>query len=102
MIYFSEHKTAIKVAAGVGTTAIVYGLAIAPRGHRAAPLLFGIACNLAAIGAAMYARREDAELVRNPEVMNGHFLTDGKASALADADDVPYLRKLMGVPTRGR
>lgn len=100
MIHFSQHKTAIKVTAGVGATAIVYGLAIAPRGRRAAPLLFGIACEMAAMGAAMYAVREDRELVRNPEVMNGHFLTGGQASALADADDVPYLRSLMGVPTR--
>lgn len=102
MIYFSQHKTAIKVTAGVGTATLVYGLAIAPRGHRAAPILFGLACNMVAVGAAMYARIEDRELVRNPEVMNGHFLTGGQASALADADDVPYLRKLMGVPTRGR
>jgi hypothetical protein len=101
MIQFSSHRTAINVASVAAGASVLYGLAVAKRGHRRGPLLLGLVVGAAAVGARLAADHQDKEIVRNPEVMNGHFLTDGSYSALADADDVPYLRSLMGVPPRG-
>lgn len=98
MISFSRHRTAINVTGAAAGASLVYGIAIAKRGRRRGPILFGLVAGAAAVGARLAADREDRNLVRNPEVMNGHFITGGRASALADAGDVPFLRSLMGVP----
>jgi hypothetical protein len=88
---------------GLGAASLVaigYGaLARRRRGRATAASALG----LGGLGYAAYAWRAedtaDQEITRNPEVMNGHFLTAGGASAVyGDLADVEYLRGLMGVP----
>lgn len=96
MIHWSQHRAAINAAGAASAGALVYGLV--RRGRHRLPIVVGLA-GLAGAAAATYAaNHEDKELVRNPEVMNGHFITEGRASALAGLEDVAYLRALMGVP----
>lgn len=41
--------------------------------------------------------RQDREITRNPETMNGHFLTAGQASAMTGSlADVDVLRSVVG------
>lgn len=101
MIQFSSHRTAIGVCAAASGVMIGVGW----KNRQPALAALGVIAFGASTGAFLMANVEDRNLVRNPEVMNGHFLTGGRASALASAEDVPYLRALMGVPRtppRGR
>jgi hypothetical protein len=96
LIQLYAHRRAITVAWFASGACLVYGVIPGKRRHRRAVGLAGLV-GLAAAGAAhLIANRQDAEITRNPEVMNGHFITDGKASAIAgDLGDVDYLRALM-------
>ena len=98
MIQYSKHRTAIQVGSLASTATFIYGVAVAKPGKRRTPILLGLLGSTVCLCLTAAANLEEKNLVRNPEVMNGHFLTGGAASALASADDVPYLRSLMGVP----
>ena len=98
MIQYSQHRTAIEIGRWAAWGSVAYGIAVAKPGHRRTPILLGLVGGLAFTGLKLAADAEEKDLVRNPEVMNGHFITGGTKSALASADDVPYLRALMGVP----
>ena len=94
MIQYSKHRRAFQVSAAASGVLIAYGWTQ----RKGPPIALGALVLLGSAAGIALANEEDRNLVRNPEVMNGHFLTGGTASALASADDVPYLRSLMGVP----
>jgi hypothetical protein len=57
----------------------------------------GIGGVAAAAVAWLAADREDAQITRNPETMNGHFLTAGESSAMTgELAELPELRHLVG------
>lgn len=92
--------TAIHVGSCV---ALGYGLLFARRrsARKKVAIVAGVAGVVYSAVAWKQKDAEDAAVTRNPEVMNGHFLTDGRASAVTGGlADVGYLRELMGVPTR--
>jgi hypothetical protein len=67
----------------------------------------GVGAGLLGLGVAAAAwwraDREDQEITRNPEVMNGHFITAGEASAVTGGlADVERLRPLMLLPAEAR
>jgi len=63
----------------------------------------GIAGMLATWAAWYRADKLDREITRNPEVMNGHFITGGAHSAMVGGlADVEQLRRVMLIPAEAR
>ena len=90
----------IVIGGGVSAAAVVGSLALSPRGSAAQ--LLGAGLGLVGLGLAVRAWfAQDREITRNPETMNGHFLTGGELSAMSgDLGDVEHLRRLMLAPRR--
>lgn len=94
------------VIGGAAAAATVVGaLALGRRGSSARKIGVGVGLVGVCVAAAAWWRadKEDREITRNPEVMNGHFLTAGEASAVTGGlADVEHLRRVMLVPAEAR
>lgn len=96
---------AIVIGGAAAAAATAGALAFGRRGSSARRI--GVGAGLLGVGIAAAAwwraDREDREITRNPEVMNGHFLTAGEASAVTGGlADVEHLRRVMLVPAEAR
>lgn len=84
---------------GAAAGATVIGSLLVGRGSgRRLGCVVGLAGVAAAAVAWLLADRQDQEITRNPDTMNGHFLTAGESSAMAGGSlaDIEQLRTLVG------
>jgi hypothetical protein len=98
-------RKAISVGYAASAAVVVGSLAFGRRGSttRRLGVGVGIAGMLATWAAWYQADKLDREITRNPEVMNGHFITGGAASAMVGGlADVEQLRRVMLVPAEAR
>lgn len=94
------------VIGGAAAAATVAG-ALAFSRPRSSARRIGVGVGLVGLGVAAAAwwraDQQDREITRNPEVMNGHFITGGAASAMVGGlADVEQLRRVMLVPAEAR
>jgi hypothetical protein len=90
----------IVIGGGAAAAVAVGAIAFARRGSAAQ--IAGAAAGLVGLGLAVRAWfAEDREITRNPDVMNGHFLTEGALSAMTGGlADAEHLRRVMVAPRR--
>lgn len=94
------------VIGAAAAAATVAGALVIAR-PRSSARRIGVGVGLVGVGVAAAAwwraDRLDREITRNPEVMNGHFLTAGESSAMTgNLADVEHLRRVMLVPAEAR
>lgn len=100
-------KPSKRILIGGGAAAATVVGAIAFGRRRSTARRIGVGVGLLGLGVAAAAwwreDKQDREITRNPEVMNGHFLTGGQASAMVGGlADVEQLRRVMLVPAEAR